>query len=85
MSILHGLVVTRVFLDLFESGYFPGTSFYLTMWYRRTVHSFRLAVFLSMATIAGALGGLLTFGIGHMAGVGRLVMNFHLSSIITGI
>jgi len=55
------------------------------MWYRRTVHSFRLAVFLSMATIAGALGGLLTFGIGHMAGVGRLVMNFHLSSIITGI
>ena len=67
---LSGLVVARVFLGLFEAGFFPGTAFYLSCWYRRTEHCFRLALFFSMATMAGAFGGIFAFGIGKMAGVG---------------
>jgi MFS family permease len=73
MGLVHnlaGLVVTRVFLGMFESGFFPGICFYLTMWYRRTEYCIRLAIFFSIATMAGAFSGLLAFGIGHMAGVG---------------
>ena len=67
---LSGLVVARVFLGLFEAGFFPGTAFYLSCWYRRTEHCFRLALFFSMATMAGAFGGIFAFGIGKMSGVG---------------
>src|SRR5271170_3958081 len=73
MGLVHnlaGLVVARVFLGLFEAGFFPGTAFYLSCWYRRTEHCFRLALFFSMATMAGAFGGIFAFGIGKMAGVG---------------
>jgi len=67
---LAGLIVARVFLGLLEAGYFPGVAFYLTLWYRRQEHSFRLALFFTMATMAGAFGGVFAFGIGHMGGVG---------------
>jgi MFS family permease len=73
MGLVHNLAeltVTRVFLGVFESGFFTGIYFYLTMWYRRTEHCIRLAILFSMATMAGAFSGLLAFGIGHMASVG---------------
>ena len=46
-------------LGITEAGLFPGVSFYLTMWYRRHEVNFRIALFFSAATIAGAFGGLL--------------------------
>ena len=67
---LSGLVVARVFLGLMEAGFFPGVAFYLSCWYLRVEHSFRLAIFFAMATMAGAFGGLLAFGIGKMDGIG---------------
>ena len=33
VSNLTGLVICRVFLGMLEAGYFPGVSFYLTLWY----------------------------------------------------
>ena len=62
---LAGLAVTRVFLGIMEAGYFPGVSYYLTAWYKRSEHAFRIAIFFSMATFAGAFGGLLAYGIGR--------------------
>jgi len=35
-----------------------------------TEHTFHLAVFLSIATVPWAFGGLIAFGIGHIVGVG---------------
>src|SRR5947209_1839843 len=63
---LSGLIISRVFLGLMEAGFFPGVAFYLSCWYLRVEHSFRLAIFFAMATMAGAFGGLLAFGIGKM-------------------
>jgi len=68
--------VVRAFVDtqlgITEAGLFPGVSFYLTMWYRRHEVNFRIALFFSAATIAGAFGGLLARLINLMDGVGGL-------------
>lgn len=66
-----GFVVARTFLGITESGLFPGVVYYLSMWYKRSESQFRIALF-SAASLAGAFGGILAFGIGHMKGVGGL-------------
>lgn len=65
-----GFVVARFFLGVTESGLFPGVVFYLSMWYKRTESHFRVALFFSAASLAGAFGGILAYGIGFMKGVG---------------
>ncbi|KAL0465943.1 major facilitator superfamily domain-containing protein [Neurospora intermedia] len=66
----HGLMAVRSCLGLAEGGLFPGITYYITMWYRRHECGFRMAIFFSAATAAGAFGGLLARGILEMKGVG---------------
>ena len=54
-----GLLAARFFLGVAESGLFPGVVFYLSMWYKRNEQHYRIALFLSSATIGGAGGGFL--------------------------
>jgi MFS family permease len=61
-----GLMATRVFLGVFEGGLFPGVNFYITQWYVRNECGFRMALFFSAATLAGAFGGILARGIAEM-------------------
>ncbi|KAI9636612.1 major facilitator superfamily domain-containing protein [Dioszegia hungarica] len=68
----EGLLVARIFLGVTEAGLFPGVSFFLTQWYRRYEINFRIALFFSAATIAGAFGGLLARLINLMDGVAGL-------------
>lgn len=80
MGIVHnlaGLVIVRVFLGMLEAGYFPGVAFYLSMWYKRSEHALRLAIFFSMATLAGAFGGVLAYGIGFMKNIGGYQNGWH--------
>ncbi|KAK5655614.1 hypothetical protein OQA88_5545 [Cercophora sp. LCS_1] len=75
MGIVHnyaGLMVARSALGIAEGGLFPGITYYITMWYRRHECGFRMAIFFSAATAAGAFGGLLARGIVEMRGVGGL-------------
>jgi MFS family permease len=65
-----GFVAARFFLGVTESGLFPGVVFYLSMWYKRTETLYRVALFFSAASLAGAFGGILAYGIGFMKGVG---------------
>ncbi|KAH8650578.1 high-affinity nicotinic acid transporter [Tricladium varicosporioides] len=65
-----GLMATRVFLGVFEGGLFPGVNYYITSWYCRHECGFRMALFFSAATLAGAFGGILARGIAEMNGVG---------------
>lgn len=67
-----GLMATRVFLGVFEGGLFPGVNYYITQWYCRNECGFRMALFFSAATLAGAFGGILARGIAEMHGVGGL-------------
>ncbi|EUC46303.1 hypothetical protein COCMIDRAFT_93229 [Bipolaris oryzae ATCC 44560] len=65
-----GLMATRVFLGVFEGGLFPGVNYYISQWYVRDECGFRMALFFSAATLAGAFGGILARGIAEMSGVG---------------
>ncbi|KAI5474744.1 hypothetical protein MNV49_002522 [Pseudohyphozyma bogoriensis] len=64
------LVVARFFLGITESGLFPGIGFFLTMWYKRRESNFRISIFFSAATLSGAFGGLLAYGLSQMDGLG---------------
>ncbi|KAJ5388832.1 hypothetical protein N7509_011373 [Penicillium cosmopolitanum] len=65
-----GYLSSRFFLGVAESGLFPGVVFYLSMWYKRNEQHYRVALFFSAASLAGAFGGILAWGIAHMKGVG---------------
>lgn len=56
----------RFLLGVFEAGLFPGLVYYLTFWYRTEERSIRVAFILASATLAGAFGGAIAFGVGHM-------------------
>lgn len=58
--------------DLSANTVFIGVTYYITMWYRRHECGFRMAIFFSAATAAGAFGGLLARGINEMSGLGGM-------------
>src|ERR1700760_486974 len=64
-----GLLATRFFLGLFETGMFPGCFYLIGMWYRRHEAQRRYTFFFSSTTLAGAFGGLLASAIGKMDGM----------------
>lgn len=65
----HGLLVTRFFLGLAESGMFPGSFYLIGMWYKRSEAQRRFSFFFSSTSLAGAFGGLLASAIGKMDGM----------------
>lgn len=67
-----GFFVVRTILGVTEGGLFPGVVFYLSMWYKRAERQYRISLFFSAASLAGAFGGILAWGIGHMQGVSGL-------------
>ncbi|CAI7569993.1 unnamed protein product [Penicillium glandicola] len=64
-----GLMATRFFLGVFETGMFPGCFYLLGMWYTRSEAQKRFSFFFSSTTLAGAFGGLLASGIAKMDGM----------------
>ncbi|KAI1103876.1 MFS general substrate transporter [Jackrogersella minutella] len=59
----------RFLLGVFEAGLFPGLVYYLTFWYKTDERSVRVAFILASATLAGAFGGAIAYGVGHMNGI----------------
>ncbi|KAK3990911.1 putative tartrate transporter [Cladorrhinum sp. PSN332] len=55
----------RFLLGAFEAGLFPGLVYYITFWYRYDERSVRVALILASATLAGAFGGSIAYGIGQ--------------------
>ena len=64
-----GLLATRFFLGLAETGMFPGSFYLIGMWYKRSEAQKRYSFFFSSTTLAGAFGGLLASAIGKMNGM----------------
>lgn len=64
-----GLIVCRLLLGCVESGLFPGLIVYLTLFYTKREIAVKIGFLFASAAIAGALGGLLSYGIGFMDGV----------------
>ncbi|KAF4462700.1 MFS transporter [Fusarium albosuccineum] len=67
-----GLTALRFFLGASEAGVFPGMIYYLTFWYKPDERALRIAGFLCSSTLAGAFGGSIAYGVGHMNGAGGL-------------
>ncbi|CAM1509126.1 Fc.00g028650.m01.CDS01 [Cosmosporella sp. VM-42] len=63
------LLACRLLLGAVEAGLFPGLNIYLTFFYTKHELALRVGYLFVSAAIAGALGGLLAYGIGHMEGV----------------
>lgn len=76
----------RFLLGIFEAGMMPGIAYYLSRWYRRSELAFRLSLYIVMAPLAGAFGGLLASGIltlDHFGGLHSWRMIFGIEGIIT--
>ncbi|RYP25733.1 hypothetical protein DL768_011428 [Monosporascus sp. mg162] len=63
------LIAVRLILGAVESGLFPGLNVYLTFFYTKGELAVRVGYLFVSAAVAGALGGLLAYGIGHMGGI----------------
>lgn len=61
-----GLMTARAFLGVFEGGAMPGMAFYLSCFYKRNELLFRIGIYVSAASIAGAFGGLLAAGLSQI-------------------
>ena len=64
-----GLLATRFFLGLAETGMFPGAFYLIGMWYKRSEAQKRYSFFFGSTSLAGAFGGLLASAIGKMNGM----------------
>lgn len=76
----------RFVLGVFEAGMMPGIAYYLSRWYRRSELTFRLSLYIVMAPLAGAFGGLLASAILTLDHFGSLTgwrMIFAVEGIIT--
>lgn len=76
----------RFLLGCFEAGVLPGMAYYLSRWYRRAELAFRLSVYVVMAPLAGAFGGLLASGILKLESFGMFEswrMIFAIEGIVT--
>jgi len=64
------LYAVRFLLGVSQAGVFPGVNYILSCWYKRSELGIRTAIFFSAAAISGSFGGLLSFGLQQMDGVG---------------
>jgi MFS family permease len=63
------LLAVRLLLGALEAGLFPGLNVYLTFFYTKRELALRVGYLFVSAALAGAVGGLLAYGIGHMEGL----------------
>jgi MFS family permease len=83
---IHQISGVRFLLGIFEAGMLPGIAYYMSRWYRRSELVFRLSLYIVMAPLAGAFGGLLASGIlklDHFGGLHKWRMIFAIEGIIT--
>ena len=76
ITICQGVVKTkeqlyacRFLLGIFESGFFPGCMYLISMYYKRYEFQWRMNIFFSGAILAGSFSGLLAYAIAKMDGV----------------
>ncbi|KAE8378532.1 major facilitator superfamily domain-containing protein [Aspergillus bertholletiae] len=62
------LAALRFLLGAAEAGAFPGMIYYFTFWYKPVERASRIAVFMCSATLSGAFGGAIAYGVGHLNG-----------------
>lgn len=67
-----GLLVIRLLLGAIEGGLFPCLALYLATAYKRSELAYRMSYLFAAAALAGAIGGLLAYGLLQMDGMNGL-------------
>ncbi|KAJ5277006.1 hypothetical protein N7524_003159 [Penicillium chrysogenum] len=83
---IHSASGVRFLLGVFEAGVLPGIAYYLSRWYRQNELVFRLSLYVVMAPLARAFGGLLASGIlmlDHFGSLRTWRMIFAIEGIVT--
>ncbi|KAF7718844.1 Uncharacterized protein PECH_007156 [Penicillium ucsense] len=83
---IHAACGVRFLLGMFEAGLLPGIAYYMSRWYRRSELAFRLSLYIVMAPLAGAFGGLLASGIlklDHFGSLKTWRMLFAIEGLVT--
>ncbi|KAI8145093.1 major facilitator superfamily domain-containing protein [Fennellomyces sp. T-0311] len=62
------LLTLRLLLGIFESGFFPGVIFFLTLFYKKDEMATRIALFWGSSVVAHAYAGILAYGILQLRG-----------------
>ncbi|KZT52862.1 MFS general substrate transporter [Calocera cornea HHB12733] len=75
------IFVARFLVGLFESMFSPNISLYFTYFFTRQEIGARLGTWFSCASVAGAFGGLIAYGVQHITG---RIQNWRLLFIIEG-
>ncbi|KAL7919628.1 major facilitator superfamily domain-containing protein [Trichoderma austrokoningii] len=78
------VIVLRFMIGIFEAGFFPGIVYFTTFWYRIEERGLRIAFVAAHANLAGAFGGVIAYGVGHLNGRSGL-QGFRWLFIIEGI
>ncbi|KAL6702537.1 hypothetical protein ACN47E_001576 [Coniothyrium glycines] len=73
----EGLLAARAILGVFEGGVMPGLAFFITCFYKRNELLFRVGIYVSAASMAGAFGGLLATGLARIPAWGASGMIIH--------
>lgn len=73
----EGLMAARAILGVFEGGAMPGMAFFLSCFYKRSELLFRIGIYVSAASMAGAFGGLLAAGLAQIPEWGVAAMRIH--------
>ncbi|KAK2053051.1 major facilitator superfamily transporter [Colletotrichum caudatum] len=71
---MAGFFVARFFLGVTESGLFPGVVYYFSMWYKRRERQYRISLFFSAASLAGAFGGILAWVSDSREGIATVII-----------
>ncbi|KAH6985190.1 major facilitator superfamily domain-containing protein [Ilyonectria destructans] len=66
------LAALRVILGLLEAGFFPSCVYLLSTWYTRYEMGRRYAMFYAFGAVAGALAGIMAYGLVHMHGFANM-------------
>jgi MFS family permease len=78
------VLALRLLIGIFEAGFFPGIVYLITIWYRHNERALRIALVIAFCNIAGAFGGAIAYGIGHINGAAGL-QGFRWLFIIEGL
>ncbi|KAL2823556.1 major facilitator superfamily domain-containing protein [Aspergillus cavernicola] len=66
----HGaLMACRFLIGVFEAGFLPGCVYLISMYYKRYELQWRLTLFFTASILAGAVSGLLAYGMSYMDGM----------------
>lgn len=77
----QGLLANRFFLGVSEACIGPGLTVIVAMWYKRSEQPLRMGAWFMGNVIAGFVGGIVAYGVGHVKTIEPWKVKFHPSLI----